>query len=112
MFAQEHRQKLEIQIVDAQVKAKKNGICGAVDENLESCQSCEAKIESDTKKLLRAEEVDLPDRQRFAHLQMAEIKELALLKSERQAQGRVGLGGNTIIPLLLLLLLLLAKGTF
>lgn len=33
MFAQEHRQKLEIQIVDAQVKAKKDGICGAVDEN-------------------------------------------------------------------------------
>eukprot|EP00434_Breviolum_minutum_P006152 symbB.v1.2.005423.t2/scaffold316.1/size230253/38 len=51
--------------------------------------SLKAKIESDTKKLLRAEEVDLPYRQRFAHLQMAEIKELALLKSERQAQGRL-----------------------
>lgn len=48
MSLKEHRQKLEIQIVDAQ-----------------------AKIESDTKKLLRAEE------------------ELALLKSERQAQGRL-----------------------
>ncbi len=73
------------------------------------CQSCKAKIESDTKKLLRAEEADLPTSELCTFADLGSFQELTVLKSERQAQGRVGLCGNTITPLLLLLLLLSAK---